>query len=70
MERIGVKHSKEFDTFTDLVDQVLAVPHSVIQERVEKHRREASKNPRKRGPKPKTSSASSRASGVRKRRAA
>jgi hypothetical protein len=26
---------KEFDPFTSLVDQVLAVPHSVIQERVE-----------------------------------
>jgi hypothetical protein len=65
-----MKHSNEYDNFTKLVDQVLAVPHSVIQERVEKHRREADKNPRKRGPKPKTSSASSRAVSVRKKRAA
>ena len=65
-----MKRSKEFEAFTNLVDRVLAVPHSVIQERVAKHRKEAAKNPKKRGPKPKTSSASSRASGVRKRRAA
>ena len=65
-----MKHSGEYDAFTKLVDRVLAVPHSVIQERVEKHRKESDKNPRKRGPKPKTSSASSRASSVRKRRAA
>ncbi len=64
------KSSIEFVNFTNLVDRVLAVPHSVIQERVEKHRRESDKNPRKRGPKPKTSSASSRASTARKRRVA
>jgi hypothetical protein len=65
-----MKHSKEYDSFTALVDQVLAVPHSIIQKRVEEHRKKANGNPRKRGPKPKTSSASSRASGVRKKRAA
>lgn len=65
-----MKHSKEFDAFTNLVDRVIAVPHSVIQKRVEEARKIADKNPRKRGPKPKTSSASSRASNVRKRRVA
>lgn len=65
-----MKHSKEFDAFTNLVDHVMAVPHSVIQKRVAEARKLANKNPRKRGPKPKTSSASSRASGVRKRRVA
>lgn len=65
-----MKRSKEFDAFTNLVDRVIAVPHSVIQKRVAEARERADKNPRKRGPKPKTSSASSRASGVRKRRAA
>jgi hypothetical protein len=63
------KHN-EFDAFTSLVDQVLAVPHSVIQKRVAEARKQADKNPRKRGPKPKTSSASSRASSTRKRRVA
>lgn len=65
-----MKRSKEFETFTSLVDRVLAVPHSVIQQRVEKRRKEADKNPRKRGPKPRTSSASSRALVSRKRRVA
>jgi hypothetical protein len=65
-----MKHSDEYDTFTKMVDQVLAVPHSVIKERVDAHRKQANKNPRKRGPKPKTSSASSRASSNRKRRVA
>jgi hypothetical protein len=65
-----MKQSDEYDAFTKLVDQVLAVPHSVIKERVEAHRKQADKNPRKRGPKPKTSLASSRASSNRKRRVA
>lgn len=66
-----MKHSKEFEAFTSLVDKVLAVPHSVIQERVDEARKQADKNPRKRGPKRKTKpSASSRAFGVRKRRVA
>ena len=67
-----MKHSKEFEAFTDLVDRVLAVPHSVIQKRVAEAREQADKNPRKRGPKKKraTLTASSRASGVRKRRVA
>lgn len=46
-----MKHSKEFDAFTNLVDQVLAVPHSVIKNRVEEHRKQADKNLNKRGPK-------------------
>lgn len=47
------KPPPEFDAFTKLVDRVLAVPHSEIQRRVEEHRTQADKNPRKRGPKPK-----------------
>jgi hypothetical protein len=66
-----MKRSQEFVAFTQLVDQVLQVPHSVIHERVEKHRKEANKNPRKRGPKAKVkSSASARASSSGKKRAA
>ena len=59
-----MKQPREFDAFTNLVDRVLAVPHSVIKERVEEDRRRADKNPRKRGPKRKTKkpSASSRGS--------
>lgn len=43
----------EYEAFTRLVDNVLAVPHSEIQKRVEAHRKAAAKNPRRRGPKPK-----------------
>ncbi len=44
-----MKNPSEYDAFTQLVDKVLTVPHSVIQERVEEYRRQADKNPRKRG---------------------
>jgi hypothetical protein len=43
--------SPEFDTFTNLVDRVLSVPHVEIQKRVEAHRKAAAKNPNRRGPK-------------------
>jgi hypothetical protein len=61
-----VKHSQEFDAFTTLVDRVLAVPASVIKQRVEEHRKQAAENPNRPGPKPKrkvktSSSASDRA---------
>ena len=45
--------TKEYDAFTSLVERVLSVPHSEIQRRVETHRKEAAKNPNRRGPKPK-----------------
>jgi len=68
-----MKHSKEFEKFTGLVDRVLAVPHSVIQKRVAEARELADKNPRKRGPKKKkrpTLTASSRVASSRSKRAA
>ena len=68
-----MKHSQEFEAFTSLVDRVIAVPHSVIEKRMADYRDQADKNPRKRGPKKKKRpnvTASSRASSVRKRRAA
>jgi hypothetical protein len=46
--------SKEFGAFTSLVGKLLAVPRAEIQKRIEQHREQAAKNPRKRGPKPKT----------------
>ena len=48
-----MKHSQEFDAFTALVDRVLAVPHSVIKERVEEDRKRIAANPNRPGPKPK-----------------
>jgi hypothetical protein len=62
-----MKHSAEYNAFTRLVDQVLAVPHAVIKQRVEEHRKQADKNPKKRGPKrkvkPSSSGRASRAKG-------
>jgi len=40
-----MKHSAEYKRFTALVDRVLAVPHSVIKQRVEEHRKQAALNP-------------------------
>ena len=48
-----MKHSEEYDRFTALVDRVIAVPHSVIKQRVAAHRKESANNPNRRGPKPK-----------------
>lgn len=49
-----MKHSREYDAFTKLVDRVIAVPRSVIQERVEEHRKHVDANPNRRGPKRKS----------------
>jgi hypothetical protein len=43
----------EYDKFTSLVDRVIAVPHSVIKQRVEEARRQSALNPNRPGPKPK-----------------
>lgn len=53
-----MKGSSEYERFTTLLDGVLAVPHSAIQERIEKHREKVKKNPNKPGPKPKAKSSS------------
>lgn len=52
----NAKGNVEYERFTNLVDQVLSVPHSVVQERIEEHRRAVAQNPNRRGPKPKESS--------------
>jgi hypothetical protein len=41
----------EYAAFTVLVDRLLAVPHVEIQRRMDRYRKQADKNPRKRGPK-------------------
>ncbi|MGC9969118.1 MAG: hypothetical protein ABSE56_00880 [Bryobacteraceae bacterium] len=46
-----MKHSVEYERFTALVDRVIAVPHSVIKQRVEEHRRRSAQNPNRPGPK-------------------
>ncbi len=46
--------SKEFQAFRDLTDRLLAVPKSTIHARHTAHKEKAAQNPKKRGPKPKT----------------
>lgn len=46
--------SKEFTRFAALTDRLLSVPRVEVQKRIEQHREQALQNPRKRGPKPKT----------------
>ena len=48
-----VEGKEAWTRFEGAMKKVLAVPHSEIQRRVEEHRREAAKNPNRRGPKPK-----------------
>jgi hypothetical protein len=46
-----MKRSIEYERFTALVDRVIAIPHSVIKEGVEEHRRKSAENPNRPGPK-------------------
>jgi hypothetical protein len=47
------RSSKEYQTFTNLVDRLLTVPKEEIHRRHAAHREKSAQNPRKRGPKPK-----------------
>jgi hypothetical protein len=44
---------KEYQAFTSLVDRLLTVSKSEVDRRQAEYRKQAEKNPRKRGPKPK-----------------
>ena len=46
-----MKHSAEYDRFTNLVDRVMSVPHEEIKQREEEYRRQVDANPYRRGPK-------------------
>jgi hypothetical protein len=48
-----VEGPEAFQRFEGAMKKVLSVPHSVIQARIEKQRRESARNPHRRGPKPK-----------------
>lgn len=49
-----IEGTEAFKRFETAMRRVLSVPHSEIQRRVEEHRKEAAKNPNKRGPKRKS----------------
>jgi hypothetical protein len=46
-----IEGPEAFQRFRDGMKAVLAVPHSVVQKRIEEHREQAAKNPNRRGPK-------------------
>ena len=46
-----MKHSAEYNAFTDLVDRVLSVSRDEIKRREAEYRKRADANPNKRGPK-------------------
>jgi hypothetical protein len=48
-----IEGPEAFKRFDDTMKAVIAVPHSVIKERIEKARKESLENPKRRGPKPK-----------------
>lgn len=49
-----IEGAEAFRRFSDATRAILAVPHSEIKNRIEEHRKQAAKNPNKRGPKRKT----------------
>jgi hypothetical protein len=46
-----MKHSAEYNKFTNLVDRLLTVPHEEIQRREAEYRKQVDANPHRRGPK-------------------
>ncbi len=48
-----IEGPEAFERFENTMRGILSVPHSVIQDRVEAHRKEAARNPNRPGPKPK-----------------
>jgi hypothetical protein len=48
-----MKHSVEYETFTDAVEHIMSVPKAEILRREAEYKKLADANPNKRGPKPK-----------------
>ncbi len=46
-----IEGPEAFARFASAMKKALAVPHSVVQQRIAEHRAKAKKHPRKRGPK-------------------
>jgi hypothetical protein len=46
-----MKHSAEFQAFTNLVDKLLTVSHEEMQRREAEYRKQVDADPRRRGPK-------------------
>lgn len=52
MKRSVTLSESEFDAFTEVIDKVLSVSKAEILKREAKYKKQADKNPHKRGPKP------------------
>jgi hypothetical protein len=48
-----IEGPEAYKRFENAMRAVIAVPHAVIQKRIEEQRKQAALNPRRRGPKPK-----------------
>lgn len=48
-----VEGTEAWDRFNNAMKSVIAVPHAEIQRRIAEHKKEAARNPHRRGPKPK-----------------
>lgn len=48
---VPMKHSHEYDAFTNLVDRVLSVSHEEMKRREAEYQKQVAANPNKRGPK-------------------
>jgi hypothetical protein len=46
-----MKHSAEYDKFTNLVDQLMTVSHEEMERREAEYRKQVDANPHRRGPK-------------------
>jgi hypothetical protein len=49
-----MKHSAEYQNFTNLVDRLMCVSHEEMQRREAEYRKQVEANPKRRGPKPGT----------------
>jgi len=59
-----IEGPEAFARFKSAMKAVLAVPHSEIKKRIEKHRKESALNPNRRGPKRKAKASASRVPAV------
>lgn len=48
-----IEGPEAFKRFDALIGTVVKVPHAVVQQRIEEHRKQVAKNPNRRGPKSK-----------------
>jgi hypothetical protein len=48
-----IEGTEAFERFNNAMKSIIAVPHSVIKQRIEEQRKQAALNPNRRGPKPK-----------------